>query len=81
MSFGSEDIDRYIVVYKKEHAPTEDEIFARRNGERWNADTEQKYIQKVYINLFMFFDTLILHFCRGLKRKKQKNNGRLGRLK
>ena len=47
MSFGAEDIDRYIVVYKKEHAPTEDEIFARRNGEQWNADTEQKYIQKV----------------------------------
>lgn len=47
MSFGTEDIDRYIVVYKKEHAPSEDEICARRNGEEWNADTAQKYAQKV----------------------------------
>lgn len=33
MSFGQEDVDRYIVVYKKDHAPSEDEVFARRNGE------------------------------------------------
>lgn len=47
MSFGTEDIDRYIVVYKKEHAPSEDEINARRNGDDWNADTAQKYAQEV----------------------------------
>lgn len=44
-----EDVDRYIVVYKKEHAPSEDEIFARRNGEEWNTETAQKYAQMVYL--------------------------------
>lgn len=47
MSFGAEDIDRYIVVYKKDNAPSEDEICARRNGEEWNKETAQKYAQKV----------------------------------
>lgn len=46
-SFGQEDIDRYIVVYKKDHAPSEDEIFARRNGEEWNVETSKKYAQMV----------------------------------
>lgn len=47
MSFGQEDVDRYIVVYKKEHAPSDDEMFARRNGEEWNAETAHKYAQMV----------------------------------
>ncbi|XP_031638301.1 sperm-associated antigen 7 [Contarinia nasturtii] len=46
MSFGIEDVDRYIVVYKKDLPPSEDEISARRNGEEWNKDTAQKYAQK-----------------------------------
>lgn len=47
ISFGEEDIDRYIVVYKKDHGPSEDEILARRNGDEWNAETAQKYAQLV----------------------------------
>lgn len=47
VSFGQEDVDRYIVVYKKDHAPSEDEVFARRNGEEWNAETAKKYAQMV----------------------------------
>lgn len=47
MSFGAEDIDRYIVVYKKDLGPSEDEIAARRNGEEWNAKTAEKYVQMV----------------------------------
>lgn len=54
ISFGQEDIDRYIVVYKKENAPSEDEIFARRNGEEWNAVTAQKYAQMVKFNWQLF---------------------------
>lgn len=54
ISFGAEDIDRYIVVYKQNACPSEDEIFARRNGEEWNEETAAKYAQKVNIeNLFM----------------------------
>lgn len=47
MSFGVEDVDRYIVVYKKERGPCEDEVFARRNGEEWNEVTAEKYAQMV----------------------------------
>ncbi|XP_059607595.1 sperm-associated antigen 7 [Phlebotomus argentipes] len=43
MSFGQEGVDRYIVVYKKEYSPTEDEIAARRNGEEWNTQVEEEY--------------------------------------
>lgn len=47
MSFGQEDVDRYIVIYKKDYPPSEDEILARRNGEEWNVNTAQKYTQIV----------------------------------
>lgn len=47
MSFGQEDIDRYTVVYKKDHGPSEDEIHARRNGEEWNEEKAKEYAQKV----------------------------------
>lgn len=50
MSFGTEDVDRYIVVYKKDYAPSEDEIMARRNGDEWNSETAEKYQQKVICN-------------------------------
>lgn len=47
MSFGVEDVDRYIVVYKKELGPSENEVAVRRNGEEWNAKTAEKYVQMV----------------------------------
>ncbi|GAB0100565.1 Sperm-associated antigen 7 [Sergentomyia squamirostris] len=43
MSFGEEGVDRYIIVYKKEHSPSEDEIAARRNGEEWNDGVAEEY--------------------------------------
>ncbi|XP_063696712.1 sperm-associated antigen 7 [Culicoides brevitarsis] len=44
MGFGVDGIDRYIVVYKKEHfPPSDDEITARKNGEDWNEETSRKY--------------------------------------
>uniref|UniRef100_A0A182YPS3 Uncharacterized protein n=1 Tax=Anopheles stephensi TaxID=30069 RepID=A0A182YPS3_ANOST len=45
MSFGMEG-ERYIVVYKKEHQPCEDEVNARKNGEVWNAETAQQYAER-----------------------------------
>lgn len=56
MSFGDEDVDRYIVVYKKDFGPSEDEVFARRNGQQWNAETAKEYAQKVC--------KPILHTCK-----------------
>ncbi|KAH8413534.1 hypothetical protein KR009_012101 [Drosophila setifemur] len=46
MSFGREDVDRHSVVYKKEHAPGEDEVTARRNGDGWNADIAKEYAER-----------------------------------
>lgn len=47
MSFGAEEVDRYIVVYKKDFGPSEDEIAARRNDEIWNEEKAKEYAQKV----------------------------------
>ncbi|KAH8279594.1 hypothetical protein KR018_004550 [Drosophila ironensis] len=46
MSFGREDVDRHSVVYKKEHAPGEDEVTARRNGEGWSAEIAKEYADR-----------------------------------
>lgn len=46
MSFGVEGVDRYIVVYKKEHLPSEDELAARKNGDPWNKQTAEEYAEK-----------------------------------
>lgn len=35
-AFGEEEIDRYVMVFKKEHAPSEEELNAYRNGEEWD---------------------------------------------
>lgn len=45
-SFGVDGVDRYTVIYKKEFAPTEDELAARRNGEAWNEETAKKYAEE-----------------------------------
>lgn len=47
MSFGREGVDRYTIIYKKEHLPSEDEIAARRLGEEWNAEKAEEYAKKV----------------------------------
>lgn len=46
MSFGQEGIDRYIIVYKREYTPSEDEIHARRNGDEWNDDKAKEYVRR-----------------------------------
>jgi len=35
-SFGEEDVDRHLVVWKKEFAPTDEELDAIRNGEEYD---------------------------------------------
>lgn len=46
MSFGVEGVDRYIVVYKKEGMPSEDELAVRRSGEPWNKQTAEEYTER-----------------------------------
>lgn len=47
MSFGQEGIDRYIIVYKKESIPSEDEVTARRDGDEWNDEKAKEYADNV----------------------------------
>lgn len=54
MSFGQEGLDRYIVVYKKQFPPSEDELYARRNGEEWNDEKALEYAQKVCCVVFYY---------------------------
>ncbi|XP_013782782.1 sperm-associated antigen 7 homolog [Limulus polyphemus] len=37
-SFGEEEVDRYVMLFKKEFAPSEDELQAYRRGEDWNPE-------------------------------------------
>lgn len=52
MSFGEEGVDRYIIVYKRDHPPGEDEIAARREGLEWNEAKAQEYKDNVKQDVF-----------------------------
>lgn len=41
-SFGEEDVDRYIMIFKREYAPSEDQLYILRRGEEWNEDVAKK---------------------------------------
>lgn len=43
-AFGTDGVDRYVRVYRKENAPCEDELAARRRGEPWNDVIKQNLI-------------------------------------
>uniref|UniRef100_T1J0U9 R3H domain-containing protein n=1 Tax=Strigamia maritima TaxID=126957 RepID=T1J0U9_STRMM len=37
-SFGTDELDRYVYVFKKEFAPSDDELAAYRKGEEWDPE-------------------------------------------
>uniref|UniRef100_A0A131YYM8 Sperm-associated antigen 7-like protein n=2 Tax=Rhipicephalus TaxID=426455 RepID=A0A131YYM8_RHIAP len=37
-SFGEEEVDRYVMIFKKEFAPSDDELAAYRKGEEWDPE-------------------------------------------
>jgi len=41
-SFGEEGVDRYIMIFKKEHAPSEDQLSTLRRGEEWNEEVAKR---------------------------------------
>ncbi|XP_050539523.1 sperm-associated antigen 7 [Daktulosphaira vitifoliae] len=41
-SFGEEEVDRYIMIFKKESPPCEDELNALRNGQEWNEEIAKR---------------------------------------
>lgn len=45
-SFGEEGVDRYVIIYKKENVPSEDELNALRKGEEWNEEKAKQIEQK-----------------------------------
>ncbi|KAJ8935073.1 hypothetical protein NQ314_013018 [Rhamnusium bicolor] len=45
-AFGSDGVDRYIRVYRKDNPPCEDELAARRRGEPWNEQIKQQLLEK-----------------------------------
>lgn len=47
-AFGTDGIDRYVRIYRKENAPCEDELNARRKGEPWNEQIKLQLIEQVY---------------------------------
>ncbi|KAF3421893.1 hypothetical protein E2986_03358 [Frieseomelitta varia] len=45
-SFGEEDINRHIVIFKREYAPSEDQLNVLRRGEEWNEEVARKLIEE-----------------------------------
>ncbi|CAL1266986.1 unnamed protein product [Larinioides sclopetarius] len=51
-AFGEDEVDRYVMVFKKEYAPSEDELKAYRNGEEWDpVKAKELALQKEKIKL------------------------------
>lgn len=53
-SFGEEEVDRYIMIFKKDSPPTEDELNALRNGQEWNDDIAKRLTEQVCIILLSY---------------------------
>lgn len=45
-SFGEEGIDRHIVIFKREYAPSEDQLNVLRRGEEWNEEIAKKLVEE-----------------------------------
>mgnify|MGYP004589857953 CR=1 FL=1 len=45
-SFGEEGINRHIVIFKREYAPSEDQLNALRRGEEWNEEIARRLIEE-----------------------------------
>lgn len=72
-------IDRYSIVYKKDHGPSEDEVLARRNGDQWNSEKAKEYAQKVRVFLcqaISYFSNEIDHFRGSTPNASKKSMNR-----
>ncbi|KZC14613.1 PREDICTED: sperm-associated antigen 7 homolog [Dufourea novaeangliae] len=45
-SFGEEGIDRHIMIFKREHTPSEDQLNALRRGEEWNEEIARRVAEE-----------------------------------
>lgn len=46
-SIGEERIDRHVMIFKPEFAPSDDELTALRRGEEWDPEKAKLLAQKV----------------------------------
>ena len=61
-SFGEEEVDRYIMIFKKDSPPSEDELNALRNGQEWNDDIAKRLSEQVCVILLSYNrSTIDLH--------------------
>jgi len=58
-SFGEEEVDRYIMVFKKDNPPSDDELNALRSGHEWNDKVAQRILAQVRNILFFIILVLI----------------------
>lgn len=52
-SFGEEEVDRYIMVFKKDCPPSDDELNALRDGQEWNDEIAKRLLAQVCI-IFLY---------------------------
>lgn len=57
-SFGVEGVDRYIILFKKECPPSEDELATLRDGDEWNEEKAKELAQKVS-KLYVGFQSFV----------------------
>lgn len=57
-SFGEEEVDRYIMIFKKDYPPSEDELNALRNGEEWNDEIAKRLLAQVSIKAYTYYFTI-----------------------
>lgn len=51
-SFGEEEVDRYIMVFRKDCPPSDDELNALRDGQEWNDEIAKRLLAQVCIIYF-----------------------------
>ncbi|KAG7212105.1 hypothetical protein KM043_012454 [Ampulex compressa] len=45
-SFGEEGVDRHIMIFKREYAPSEDQLNALRRGEEWSEEIAKRLLEE-----------------------------------
>ena len=58
-SIGEDEVDRHVVVYKKEYVPSEEVLNVLRRGEEMTEEKAKQLAEKVNILSYIFFYNLI----------------------
>jgi hypothetical protein len=60
-SIGEEGVDRHVMIFKREFAPSDDELAALRRGEEWDPEKAKQLAQQVMGMIFKMDRTLNMH--------------------